>query len=42
LAGSKPDRREGYVEFERDGAIGEASKDEELWRADWPKVGAED
>jgi hypothetical protein len=40
--GSKPDRREVYVEFEWDRAIGEASKDEELWRADWLKESAED
>ena len=42
MVGSRPNRREGYVEFEREEAIGEVSKDEELRRGDWLKVGAED
>lgn len=30
------------MEFEKEEAIGEVSKDEELQRGDWLKVGAED
>jgi hypothetical protein len=42
LAESRPGRKEGYVEFERDEAMGGVSKEEELPRSDWLTAGAED